>query len=74
MSTHFEMWAIYRHPKDYPDSFVARLWHIVSGELQATEQIFVAPTLEEIRLKLPYGLTRLPRDRRDDPVIVETWI
>lgn len=68
------IWTIYDHPKDYPDSYVARLSLVGPGITAVTNAMFTADTLEELRRLLPLGLTRLPRQERDDPVIVEVWI
>jgi len=69
-----QMWTIYFHPRDYPDGFVARMWVISSKGAAATDMVLTASTLEEIRNKLPLGLTRLERDPADEPQIVETWL
>ncbi|MDR1630064.1 MAG: hypothetical protein LBS36_07630 [Oscillospiraceae bacterium] len=62
--------CIYKHPKDYPDKYVARLWdRNIPTQIMATSE-----TLEGIREKIPEGMVRLNRDATDDPVIVETWI
>ena len=64
------LWTIYRHPKDYPDKYVARKFILD----KPTSEILIGDTLEELRALLPFGLTRLERDLGDDPLIVETWI
>jgi hypothetical protein len=70
------MWTIYNHPKDYPKSFVARLWYVgAGGSPIPTDQVIVFPTLEAIRDRMrAQGLTRLMRNENDDPVIIETWL
>jgi hypothetical protein len=65
------MWAVYDHPADYPDCFVARLFRFE----RPTGIVIPAPTLASLRDELAIrGLTPLQRDPRDDPVIVEVWI
>ena len=64
------LWTVYKHPRDYPDKFVARKFVLD----KPTSEILIGNTLEEIRTLLPKGLTRMERDENDKPVIVETWI
>jgi len=70
-----EMWVIYDHPKDFPDCFVARKTVVNSGPEypRPTAVCKTAPTLEDLREKLPPGLSMLSRSPDDDPVIVEIW-
>jgi hypothetical protein len=68
------IWTVYDHPKDYPDHYVARLSLIGAGVVQPTNAMFTADTLEEIHRLLPPGMTCLPRQEQDDPVIVEVWL
>lgn len=65
-----EMWAVYSHPKDYPEKFVARKW---LGD-QPTAEIILGDTVEEVRKNLPPALFRIPRVQGDDPAIVEVWL
>lgn len=64
------LWTIYKHPKDYPDKFIARKFILD----KPTDDIRIGNTLEEVRDMLPPGLIRLDRDFTDDIVIVETWL
>jgi hypothetical protein len=65
------LWTIYKHPLDYPQSYVARLFE---GE-RPTGSIVVAPTLALLRDQMiAMWLTRIPRQPADDPVIVEVWV
>lgn len=68
------MIAIYVHPKDYPDKYVARLWATGKFGPRASLYIVIADSLEDIRKAVPPGMFRWPRDVKDDPVLVETWI
>ena len=72
------MWTIYDHPRDYPDSWVARRWE-VGGKTRvpapiATSDMFVADTLEELRALLPPGLVCLNRLPLDDAKVKEVWV
>jgi hypothetical protein len=69
------MWTVYRQPRDYPNGYVARRFEVDSklGPV-ATSNVHVGDTLEAVRAKLPPGLYRLPRDDRDAPSVVETWL
>lgn len=62
--------AVYKHPKDYPDKYVARLFNINKPTLYA----IVKDTLEEIRQEIPDHLRKISRCEKDDPVLVETWL
>ena len=63
-----EMYTIYEKPLDYPDKFVVRKWLIGKGIFGATEQFWLADTLEAARECVPRGLFRNPRFDGDDPV------
>lgn len=64
------IWVVYRHPKDFPDKFVARRFILD----KPTQEIKTAESLDEIRNMLPLGLICFERHPTDDAVIVETWI
>ena len=67
--------TVYKYPSDYPDKYVARLWHICAGYGPVnTKNIVIADTLSEIRAKRPAQMTPLNRDARDDFTVVESWI
>lgn len=70
------VWTVYDHPSDEPEKFVARLHVTLDGAVYSTNIAFIADTLEDVRKALALnGIdTCLPRDERDDPVIVESWI
>lgn len=72
--TDLSMWVVTENPTDFPGQFVAREWLIGSGCRAVTANHHVAATLAEVRDMLPPLLHRLPRDPKDDPVIVECWI
>jgi hypothetical protein len=64
------IWAIYDHPKDFPDSYVARVF-----EYDKPTTTIIKGTLPRLRKSFRLcGLTCLTRSKDDDPVIVETWL
>ena len=71
----FEIWTIYRHPKDYPGCWVLRAHELLpSGGTHAHSFCFVASTLDEIRAKVPPGTWCVGREPDDDPAIYECWV
>lgn len=71
---HLVIWAIYDHPKDYPDHYIARKWLVTKEGSKPTEVILADVNLESLRKCLPAGLYCLPRQENDDPVLIETWL
>lgn len=66
-----DMWVVYDHPRDFPNTCVARRW--VNGE--PTHQMVIAPKLADVRdIMIGFGLTPIQRAESDEPQIVETWI
>lgn len=75
MNEELPMWVLYKHPRDFPDKYIARLHVLGSNGYAATPEVLVADELEEVRQQLDAkGLVRLERNENDDPVIVETWL
>jgi hypothetical protein len=67
-----EVFVIYDHPSDFPDSFVVRRW---VGGVPDTDLFCASHQLDVIRRELlARGLYPIPRNIEDDPVIVETWV
>lgn len=64
------IWTVYAHPSDFPDCYVARRF----VRETPTDDVLVAPTLNELRMMLPPGLYRMPRNEFDEVNIVEVWI
>ena len=62
--------AIYEHPMDYPDKYVARVFNIDRPTFIAV----TADTLEEIRGCVPEEMHWFPRSGTDNPAIVEYWL
>lgn len=68
-------YTIYANPSDYPGLYVVRKWRIESHGLIAGELIHPpVKTLEAARACIPAGLCCIPRDAKDDPVVVEIWL
>ena len=69
------IWAVYRHPNDYPTGYVARPWPY--GPQPGPESItvpLISPEIESLRNALgSMGLTLLLRKEGDDPAVVEMW-
>jgi len=70
---HLPMWVITKHPRDFPDDYVARLHMTLPVDVPISIHLRRA-TLDELRAALPRGLHRIERDPADDPVIVEVWL
>lgn len=62
--------AIYKHPRDYPGQYVARLWDID----KPTHYIVLNDNIDSLRQIKPLWMTILMPTERDDPVLVETWL
>ena len=67
--------AVYDHPKDYPQSYVARVHIVGRGRHWPSPSIFIVrDTLEDVRAAIPAGMHRMNRSPTDDPCIVETYM
>ena len=69
--------TVYEHPKDIPDSYVARA-HILAHGVQApyaSPAIYIArDTLDAVRAAIPTDMLRICRQPTDDPTIVESYM
>jgi hypothetical protein len=74
MTNDLPLWVIYDHPTDHPQFYVARKWLVGRGKYEATGDIRVGITLDEVRRKIGPGKARLDRHVTDDPKIIEVWI
>ena len=71
MNFELNIWVIYDHPTDYPDTYVARRW---VGE-KPTDDILLSPDLEAVENQLAeWGLTMIGRYSEDDPKIMSVWL
>jgi hypothetical protein len=65
------LWTVYKQPRDYPESFVAR--RFLNDQPQA--EVIVSASLDTIRREMQkMGLVRLERDASDEPQILEVWL
>lgn len=71
------MWVIYDNPTDYPGMYVARMWNVVTGELepQPTAEIIITANVDDLSdYFLEQGLAFLARAEADDPKIMGVWL
>jgi len=66
----FPVFTVYYNPTDFPGKYVVRLF---DGP-QPTRLMAIADTLEAIRKTIPPLFHCIPRDTKDDKIIVETWL
>lgn len=64
--------TVYKHPEDYPESYVARIYDIDIP----TDTIIIKDTLGEIQedIREHTGKVFLKREKDDAPEIVGTWL
>ena len=64
--------VIYRHPKDYPDKYAARIFDLI----RPTDTVIVKDSLQELQRDISQSEVRgfIVRDEKDDPCIVGCWI
>lgn len=62
--------AICKHPLDFPNKYVGRIWNVN----HPSRFLIIADTYEELLAKKPHWMVILPRDKDDDPCIMESWI
>lgn len=76
MANPFYIYAIYDHPKDYPDMFVCRRWQLIDGvNTPDWEPEMLCQDVDRIREMLTHmGLVKLMPPEGEDPVILETWL
>ena len=69
-------WTIYNKPKDFPNGFIARCFHIGGGEPEPMATNFaISGDLILIRECMERcGLVRMMRNPGDHPSVVETWM
>lgn len=67
----FPMIAIYKHPADFPDKYVARLWDLD----KPTALFFAADTYEELMKEIPTRIMqKIPRWPDDAQAVMEVWM
>jgi hypothetical protein len=68
------MWVVYDHPRDVPESYVARRWEVGPGEV-ATDDVVAFDDIDKLRLYFQaQGLVKLMRQQDDQPHIMEVWL
>ena len=69
------MVVLYDHPKDFPDSYVARAHFVGRGRHWPSSEIFIVrDTLAEVQAAIPGGMVKLNRSSADDPHIIEMYL
>lgn len=68
------IYTVYERPRDYPNGFVVRRHVVRPGVSIPAQVVGTAPSLAAARNLIPSGLTRQPRDPKDEPQIVESWL
>lgn len=68
------IWTVYDHPKDFPNSYVARRFEVGQDGAHPTNDI-VQGDLTIIRKSFRQcGLVRFDRNETDEPQIMESWL
>lgn len=67
------MISIYFDPKDYPGKYVARVFDISVGKVNATRYIMLSDNLEDLRSAMPTNFTHMDKSPNDDPQLLEVW-
>lgn len=69
------IWTLFDSPLDMPGQFVLRRFEIVPGGSRPTAEFYASTDPNELRqLMIRRGLYCMPRDDRDEPHIVESWL
>lgn len=68
-------YTIYERPRDYPEGYVVRAFHIVRGQTEPLPDpgSWKVATLELARAVIPEGLVNIGRQPGDDIHILEVW-
>lgn len=64
------MIVIYDHPKDYPNSYVARIWDMD----KPTNVVVANENLDMLRSLIPNGMGCINKFETDDPCMLEIWL
>jgi hypothetical protein len=69
-----ELWTVYDRPRDFPAHCAVRKVLVEEEGLEPADW-HLFRSLNEARAALARrGLIAVPRDVRDDPALVETWV
>lgn len=67
--------VVYDSPTDYPGQVVGRFFEVLGPKIVPDALPFeVADTVDEVRARIPDGMTCLGRRPEDEAHIVEVWI
>ena len=68
----FPVIVVYRHPQDYPDKYVARVFDI----MRPTNAVVIRDTLQELQTDITQNTAKtfITRDERDEPCVVGSWV
>lgn len=68
----FPVIVIYKHPQDYPDKYVARVFDI----MRPTNTVVIRDTLRELQTDISRNTAKafIARDEKDEPCVVGSWI
>lgn len=69
-----DMFVITTKTADFGDKFVIRKHEITNKGTWPISQFKLEDSLEEARKLISDGKVCIPRDKNDDPVIVESWV
>lgn len=64
MTTKLGIWTVYDHPRDYPDTYVARLHVVEAGGSRPTDEIIRSTDLEALRAEMLRRGLFVPRANR----------
>lgn len=67
-------YTIYKHPADYPNHYVMRVFIISPLNVYPTDEFYLADSLEKIRAFVPAGCVCTARDANDSLSIFEIWV
>lgn len=71
----FYAYVIYQNPADYPYKVVIRKFRCEEGNAYPIEVYALCDTLSQARKCLPKFLAhQIPREPKDVPSLIETWI
>jgi hypothetical protein len=71
------VWAVYDHPRGFPDVFVAQKWEVTPQGSEKTDIIKTDPDLDNLRRRLideEFCGGCLPARPDDDPEAIELWL
>jgi hypothetical protein len=72
------MVCIFKHPDDFPEHYVARIFAAVDGKPVPTDMAMISPAIQGLYDGMPFGsgrfTMRFPRKAGEHPTVVETWI